>query len=457
MFSTVHEAFAFFESFTNLEKLPPPSVRVYKLERMRRLMDYFDHPEGSLSLIHIAGSKGKGSVGIFIASIIEKLQFKTGLYTSPHVLSYMERITRAGEPFPEKTIIKEAQNIKEAIPDLAKEGFSGEEGPTTFELLTLLAFLVFRSQGCQWAVIETGIGGRLDATNVITPRLSVITPIELEHTDILGTTIPEITREKGGIIKPGVPVVVSKQKEEAISVLEQIARERGSSLYRMDEATAWINTTFLGGRTRVNWQFHGDSPETAHLRLNGDFQGDNAVTAALAVKTLLRGGDFPGYLGTSMGGEGWKIPIARGLESAFLSGRMEVVDRKVPFILDGAHTLSSVTALIGSLEKMFPGDYILLFGSLVGKDFASMARLLSPKARAVIISQPGTFKKSNLNELFDFFSSLHNQVFLIPNTDEAIKKAEALAEGRTPVLVTGSFYLISEVKRRIAPNLSPGV
>ncbi len=454
MFTTIHEAFAFFESFTNLEKLPPPSVRVYKLERMRRLMSYFGHPERSLSLIHIAGSKGKGSVGIFISSILEKAGFKTGLYTSPHVLSYMERITRAGTPFPDQTILEEARNISDAIPELEKEGFTGEEAPTTFELLTLLAFLVFRNQKLIWGVIETGIGGRLDATNVITPRLSVITPIELEHTEILGNTIEAIAMEKGGIIKPGVPLVVSRQKEEALSVLTRIAEERGSPFYMVDKSTAWMNTTFEGGRTWVKWQFHGDSPEAASLKLNGDFQGENAVTAALALKTLIRRGD---PTGDSKGVEEWKIHIAKGLESAYLPGRMEIVNRTVPFILDGAHTVSSITALIGSMNTIFKGPYILLFGSLLGKDFASMARLLAPRAKAIIISRPGTFKKSNINELFEFFSTLHSRVFLIPDTDEAIERADTLAEEGTPVLVTGSFYLVSEVKRRIAPDPSPGV
>ena len=217
-FTDPEEIFLYFESFTNLERSMSFTEREYRLDRMRYLLDLFGNPQNKLKIIHVAGSKGKGSTAAATASILSSLGYKTGLYTSPHLITYRERITHAGVFIDDRDLIKTGNKIWKI---LEIENIPFPDPPTTFELLTLYAFLVFSDTACEWAVIETGIGGRLDATNVTVPEASVITPIEMEHADILGDSIEKIASEKCGIIKEGKPVFVSPQKEEPLSVIKK--------------------------------------------------------------------------------------------------------------------------------------------------------------------------------------------------------------------------------------------
>ncbi len=203
-FETPQEVFSWVESFTNLERGNLPfDKRTYRLDRMRRLLAMFDDPDAELAAIHVAGTKGKGSTAALIASVLHAAGHRTGLYMSPHVNSPFERLTLAGEAPRAGLLVRLGGEVKTALDALPAEGMPGYFAPTTFELYTLLAFLYFRDAGCEYAVIEVGIGGRLDATNVIIPRASVITPLDLEHTDVLGDTLEKIAEEKAGIIKPG--------------------------------------------------------------------------------------------------------------------------------------------------------------------------------------------------------------------------------------------------------------
>ena len=227
---TPADAFAWIESFTNLERGAVPfDSATYHLERMRRLLAMFDNPEQGCPLIHVAGTKGKGSTSALLASALRASGRRTGLYTSPHVSSPFERIVLAGEADQPQAVVRIARAMRDAVEAVPEEGPGGFP-PTTFELYTLLAFLYFREAGCDIAVIETGIGGRLDATNVITPEASVITPLDLEHTDVLGATIGQIAAEKAGIIKPGVPAFIGLQPPLAGEVFREAARERGSPI-----------------------------------------------------------------------------------------------------------------------------------------------------------------------------------------------------------------------------------
>ena len=202
--ATPEDVFAWTESFTNLEKGTLPfDKRNYRLDRMRRLLGLFDDPDSGLRIIHVAGTKGKGSTSALLACILDAAGHRTGLYTSPHVTSAFERISIAGElPRPD-LLVRIGREVQDVVDSLPRDGIPGHFAPTTFELYTLLAFLYFREAGCEEAVIEVGIGGRLDATNVVMSEAAVITPLDLEHMDVLGNTIEQIAFEKAGIIKTG--------------------------------------------------------------------------------------------------------------------------------------------------------------------------------------------------------------------------------------------------------------
>lgn len=229
---TTFEEFCFWaDSLTNLEKRTTYTVREYRLDRMKALLDYIGNPQENYKTIHIAGSKGKGSTAALIANALSAVGKKTGLYMSPHLINYRERFTLSGTFIEDKILIEAANIFTNMIHDFTFDDESGRSNPTTFEIYTSYAFFLFQYINCEIAVIETGLGGRLDATNIITPILSIITPIELEHTAILGNTISKIAFEKSKIIKQHVPVCISRQTIAAREVLEHEATVQQSHLY----------------------------------------------------------------------------------------------------------------------------------------------------------------------------------------------------------------------------------
>lgn len=467
-FPNATAAFAYIESFTNFEKTTPLHVREYKLERMELLLQLFDDPHKRFRSIHIAGSKGKGSTGAFLASILTCAGFTTGLYASPHVLSYKERITINGNELPDEVYITWISRIKTTIESEKIASRFSEEGPTTFELLTLLAFLVFREQQCEWAVVETGIGGRLDATNVILPEASVLTPVEREHTDILGETIEQIATEKAGIIKHRIPVFCGYQYEEVTTLFEQTARTRGAPIAFLHDLlhSYAVAKTEDGMAVTYSW---ADATQTeAVTRLLGDVQAENSALASITARFILRT-HIPGVQGDTEEKKNRSIEeyIREGISRTQLSGRMELVRSSPPVILDGAHTPVSVSRLIDAVAKLYPQPPVLLFGSVTGKEIGAMAGTLAPRCRVVIISTPGWFKKSDPSLVYTIFNQYHSDVHLIPQPSEAFAFAQSKArntarmsagardpnpatvsaDNAPPILVTGSFYLVSEIKR----------
>ncbi len=282
-FKSSDEVFSYFESFTNLERTMSFTEREYRLDRMYFLLDLFDNPQNKYKTIHVAGSKGKGSTAAALASMLANLGYKTGLYTSPHLLSYKERISHAGIFIDENTLIKTGIFLKSTMENTV---LPFPDPPTTFELLSLYAFLLFEKTKCEWAVIETGIGGRLDATNVIVPQGSVITPVEMEHADILGDTIEKIAFEKSGIIKNKKNVFVSPQKPRVLKVIKKSALEKEAQLFSLEDIIkiSSINLKKEG----TFFKIHVDN-RTFDIKINlaGEFQAYNASLALLAVKTVL--------------------------------------------------------------------------------------------------------------------------------------------------------------------------
>ncbi|MBT3274286.1 MAG: bifunctional folylpolyglutamate synthase/dihydrofolate synthase [Spirochaetales bacterium] len=431
-------AFSYIESFTNLEKNLGPSMRPYRLDRMAKLLELFDHPERKFKSIHVSGSKGKGSTAIYIASALTEAGFLTGLYTSPHVISYRERITLAGKFIDDKMLIQGINRIRKEIENLDPLMLPGQARPTTFELLTLLAYLTFAELGCQWALIETGIGGRLDATNVLMPVATVHTPVELEHTEVLGETLEEIAAEKAGIIKPEIPVYCGYQREPAEKVFRKTAAKLNSPFHLVSNEITDIVYIDQSNKSKIEVSTKAGDRIQLKPGMAGKFQAENAALALIASNGVLEslGIEKADRIGA----------IQRGIERSKLPGRMELLRNSPPLLIDAAHTPSSVEKLAETYTETFGKKGILIFGSVLGKNPEAMARVLAPFFEAIIISTPGTFKPSDPQEVFEAFARCHDNVELHLSPQAALSRADELAKDIKPILVTGSFYMISEIK-----------
>lgn len=438
---TINQAFLYIESFTNLERNIGPTMRPFRLDRMAALLDYFDHPEDGFLKIHVAGSKGKGSTAVYISCILEAAGLKTGLYLSPHVVSYRERITLAGVEMPDEVYIDQIEYMKDKIESMDPELLPGQSKPTTFELLTLLSFLIFKNMDCKWAVIETGIGGRLDATNVIQPVATVITPIELEHTEVLGSAIPQIAAEKAGIIKQDIPVFIGFQKQDAKDVLVRTAAEKNAACFPLDEHLEDIHAEYGNNGTRIQLKWKDSTFNSATLKMLGDFQIENAALACMTCSHL--------FMKIGISTTEANQHISEGLGRGRLPGRMELIQSNPDIILDGAHTPASVKRLGDSFNRQYPQNRILLFGSVLGKNATSMAELLAPHFEHIIISTPGTFKMSDPRSVYDEYKKYSEHVELKMDPSEALERALELSGKTIPILVTGSFYMVSEIRKLI--------
>ena len=434
----LQELFGWIESFTNLERSGAVfSARAYQLERMRRLAERLGNPQDSFRSAHVAGSKGKGSTAALLAWSLQAAGLRTGLYTSPHVESYLERfavLEKGSSDSHPRLLERLGARLRDSIDTLPRELQAELGRPTTFELLTLLAFELFRESGCEAAVLETGIGGRLDATNIVTPELCLLTPIEREHTDVLGDTLEAIAEEKGGIIKPGVPVYSAAQHPAVRGVLRGIAGERGSPIAFVDEELAELSSAYSPEGTELSLRFHGERQRRYRLALIGDYQAENAALVDLAARRTL-----------GLGGEA----LERGFLAARLPARLELLRARPPVVLDGAHTPRSAERVLSVFRTLFGGDGVLLFGAARGKKIPEMAALLAPAFRRIVITTPGAFKESDPAEMHRLFLALQPASRLEPDTGAALQLALELTEARRPLLVLGSFYLAGEVHRRM--------
>jgi dihydrofolate synthase / folylpolyglutamate synthase len=434
-FAGSDDLYAHLLGFVNVEK---GEKTVFKLDRMRALCESLGDPQSAYRSIHVAGSKGKGSVSIMIARALEASGRRVGLYTSPHLLRWKERLSLAGDEMPEECILAAAEEVLPLVEGRAAADFPGGELPTYFELTTLIAFCAFRRAGCDRAVIETGLGGRLDSTNVIDSSASVITPIELEHCEWLGDRIGLIASEKAGIIKPGKPCYLSGQLAEAREVFARVCEERGSPLREIG-ALARADSVSIGAEgTSARISFAGSSLASrfpagieARTPMIGAIQAENMALALLAAA------ECEGDLGAE--------DAARGMSRAFLPARFQILSQDPPVVLDGAHTPNSVRLALESFKTLFPGPAALLFACAEDKRQAEMAAVLGPEFDRITLTRPGSFKKGDLPGLEASFRAAHAEFRSIEDHAAAIGAArEEAAAHDLPLLVTGSFYLCAE-------------
>lgn len=430
-FETFDQVVHYMEHFTNLErKTDNYTVRTYRLDRMAALMHALGDPQDSYKTIHVAGSKGKGSTASYIASGLRALGYKVGLYMSPHVSDIRERFTECGAFIPDSTLIEVGSTLATALQNFHFADQWGESEPTTFELYTAYAFMLFKAIGCQWAVIETGLGGRLDATNIINSQASVLTPIELEHTDILGSTIAKIAGEKAKIIKEGKPSFCAMQSPEALSVFQQEALEKNCPLYSLEHEAKEITTSHIA--------FTDGYEATLDLKMPGLVQAQNCALALLVLRKL------------GLYKEGI---TEKALEDNALPGRMERISWKRTIYLDGAHTQNSMGHLLETYRTLHPGKSgICIFGAVSGKNHSAMTEQILECFDKIVVCRPGTFKKSDPEALYEMLNEKkkpHQSVVLLPEATDALAYCLENTKENEAILACGSFYLAGVIKEAL--------
>ncbi|MCL2374667.1 MAG: Mur ligase family protein [Treponema sp.] len=386
-----------------------------------------------------------------MAAILEASGIKTARYASPHVNDFRERIMLGSEFFPEDIYAQAGNELKEIVQRALSSAHSrlfdpdshGGDPASFFELATLWFFLCSRLSRCDAMSVETGMGGRLDATNILDPLASVITIIELEHTEYLGTTIAAIAGEKAGIIKPGRPIILAEQRDEALQVFKEHAARKNSPLIYFPDCAEVRDVRVGRDGTRFTLNLKNGAFPDLLVPMPGEVQAYNAGLAVLALQAA-----FPGITEKS---------VREGLAGFALPARFQIISAAPPVaVVDGAHTPGSVGMCVDTFAGLYQEGAILVFGCAEGKDFLSMAKICAARFSQIIITTPGNFKKSNPAEVYAAFAeeaktqSPQTQVHFIPDTAQAIGRAESLAlEMDLPILGTGSFYLAAEIRGRL--------
>jgi len=405
---------------------PSRQAREPGLGRTRRLLAALGNPQRGLRFVHIAGTNGKGSTAAMLASILTAAGYRTGLYTSPHLVRYGERIQVNGGPIPEAEL---SALLEEARPALSAIG----EKPSEFELLTVLGCLYFRKQGCEIVVWEVGLGGRLDPTNIIdAPECAVVTNIGLEHTEFLGDTVEKIAAEKAGIIKPGCPVVCQSQSPEAEAVIRERCARMGCGLTVTAPALLEPGAADLDGQL-----FSYRLRQALRLELLGPFQLRNAAAVLDTVDALRR--------------RGWAISedaVRRGLADARWPGRFEVLEKTPPVIVDGAHNPDGMEALAECLERYFPqGNVTFVMGVMADKDYQAMAAKVVPYARGFVTVTPDSARALAAETLAaDIRDRLGLPAAAEPSVEDGVRRALRECGPEGAVCVFGSLYQTGRVR-----------
>lgn len=398
---------------------------IYKLERMDRALARIGNPHRRLRAVHIAGTKGKGSVAAILDSMLRAAGYRAGLYTKPHLVNLTERTRIGGGEMPTALMLDYIRRLRAIFED-------GGPQLTFFEFTVALMFLYFAEENVDIAVIETGLGGRLDSTNVINPLVSVITPIGFDHMDRLGYTIAAIAGEKGGIIKPDVPVVIGARDSEARLVLNSIAANRRAPVRMIDRDFSYRSHA---PAHRLDYSGLGLELEGAELGLAGAFQHENAAIALAAAEALRA--------------QGWRIEEAAlraGLREVVWPGRFDVVARGPTVILDCAHNELSIEALLRTIEVEIGAEVRprLVFGCLEEKQWRAMAAMLAPRMRDVTLTQAAAKRPLAPENLLALFGGdARARVIRDPMTAIAQVMSESAEDD--VILVTGSVYLVGEI------------
>jgi len=423
------EAVRYLGLFTDYEKIGYENRCVFSLDRMRHLAALFNKPQESFSSVHITGTKGKGSVAVFISAVLKEAHLRVGLYTSPHLTTPRERIKINDEMISEDDFAFHTGEIKRKLEE-GSLGFS----PTYFEVYTLLAFNYFRAQKIDYGIIEVGLGGRLDATNIVKPVVSVITPVSHDHGRILGGSLEAIAKEKSGIIKKGCIVVSAPQDEKVAEIIRKKCLQLGSRLILIGRDIDFSEVSHSAENEIFDVAGQKRNYGRCVIKLLGRHQIENAACAIGAIEGLDR-----------------KIApeaVRSGLKKGANPARCEIISKDPRIVLDGAQNRASAEALKKTIKRNF--DYkrlILVLGISKGKDIRGVCGELLPRADHVILTKAVTERAEDPRSIARFARG--KNVILTNSVSDAVEKARSLARADDVILVTGSLYVAGEAREML--------
>jgi dihydrofolate synthase/folylpolyglutamate synthase len=411
------------------------------LKRMELLMEKLDHPERRLAFIHVAGTNGKGSTCAYLSQVLRQSGYDVGMFTSPYIQRYNDRIVVNGEEIDDDNLLKLVNQLKPIVDEIALTEFGH---PTMFEITTALAILYFaRVAYPDYVVWETGLGGRLDSTNIVNPVVTIITNIGHDHMEILGDTIELVAAEKAGIIKAGVPVISAIEQPEALEVIEQIATEKKATLYQLGRQFRYEPVSTALNEHKLN--FYGPFRELKQVpvALNGEHQLKNASVALMTLEVLRQ----------------YKALIVddgdlfKGLGETKWPGRLEMISEQPRILLDGAHNPEGAETLSAALRDVYRYRKLhLLMGMMSTKNHTGYLRHILPLVDTIILTEPNFHKKGNASQLAELahpvLSELGRQVEVIiePNWKLALDALISRTEQDDLAVVSGTLYLISDVR-----------
>ncbi|MGA9533627.1 MAG: folylpolyglutamate synthase/dihydrofolate synthase family protein [Anaerolineales bacterium] len=425
------EALDYLYSFVDysLERSDRYGPDAFELDRVRRLLDRLGNPHLAYPSVHIAGTKGKGSVAALIAASLRQAGYRTGLYTSPHLVAFNERIQVDGVSISDADLVELIDRLKPAA--------AAEPEITTYELMTALGFMYLADQQVDFGVIEVGLGGRLDATNVLSPEVAIITSISLDHTHILGDTIAEIAAEKGGIIKPNIPVVIAPQRESAANTLRALASGRKAPL--VDIGRDWEVKALEHSLAAQSFRLRPRDGRSDWVELTtpllGAHQVDNAATAYVALQVLKR-----------KAARLTEEAIHDGFRSVEWPGRFQVLRRSPTVVVDAAHNQDSARRLGRTIAEYFEGKHVwLVFGASEDKDIRGMLEALIPVADHVTLTKAFHPRAADPADMASIAEALGANITINTPVIEGVRDAIAAAKPDDVVLVTGSLFVVGEV------------
>ncbi len=400
----------------------------FGLSKTANLLYGLGNPHEGRKYIHIGGTNGKGSIAAFLASVLKEAGLKVGTYTSPHLLRFTERFKVNDVEISKSQVISLVNELRSHVVE--------SEPPTFFEATTAMALAYFADQGTDMAIMEVGMGGRLDATNVILPMVSVISNIGMEHQFFLGNTLLKIAHEKAGIIKAGVPVVTGVSQNKVVDLIREVCIRKGAPLRRLGE-----HVRYRRNGTRLF--FWGDKLQLKNLELglNGNFQGRNAALALTVIEVLMT-------LGINVSEEN----IRCGLKHTKWPGRMDVIETHPTILVDGAHNPAAMKALATSLD-IFPYDRLLVvLGVMEDKDIGGIVSQIAPKADHIIYTRPKYPRAADPELLWKYGRDCHRSGEVVSFIGQAIDKARSLAKETDLIVICGSLFTVGEAMNHVDPT-----
>ncbi|MFW6137880.1 MAG: bifunctional folylpolyglutamate synthase/dihydrofolate synthase [Spirochaetota bacterium] len=438
--NTIDQALDYLYSFINYEVDSSFSYTAlnYNVQRTLRLLHLLGDPHQYTKIIHVAGTKGKGSVCKMLSVLLNVQHYRTGLFTSPHIQKVNERIVVNENQIQDHEIVQLANMLEPLV-----NRFPIQDKPTTFELFTVMAMQYFKMKKVQYSILETGMGGRFDSTNFSDPELSIITSISYDHMDKLGTRIEDIAFEKAGIIKPGKPVVIGYQKLDVHNILTSRALQQHSPWYDASELCTYHITDISSSGARFDAEVYGTGYRDLFISLVGEHQVENAVSALLALKVL---GLLPE-----------EEKIKKALAGIDFPTRLELIEAQTRFLLDSAHNHDSSRALAAAVKKAYHFHRLIsVVGIVKGKDVHGILKNIASISQKIIITEPVTHKQLDTEYVYRTACSIAPRVVLVRDIREAIQYAAALATDKDLVLITGSFYTTSPAREYIRGMIRGG-